>query len=134
MQQLAPSVARGPASTMLSPALSFSGRTPLFFSRVIDSRAAWLASLVYDGWWKRYGPFTGSPYGRSKTPSWNFSRSTRVTASLIRAIGTFDRKFAIVNPAAPGSAPPMTSEPAFAALIHASEGSQSVVIRPVYPR
>ena len=32
------------------------------------SRAAWLASAVYGGWWNRYGPFTGSPYGFSKTP------------------------------------------------------------------
>src|SRR5436189_279473 len=32
------------------------------------------------------------------------------------------------------SAAPITSEPAFAALTQAPDGSQSVVMRPVYPR
>src|SRR5439155_1772170 len=131
MQQELPSVARGPATTMLSPEASRSGRTPLFFSSVIDSRAAWLASAAYDGWWNRYGPFTGSPYGFSKRPSVNFNRSTRRAASLIRAAGTFPTKVAMEKPAAPGSAPPITSEPALAALIQAPEGSQSVVMSPV---
>ena len=89
---------------------------------------------MYAGWWNRYGPLTGSPYGFSKMPSWNFSRSTRRTASSIRAAGTFAVNVAIEKPAAPGSAPPITSEPAFAAPTHEPDGSQSVVMRPVKPR
>src|SRR5918992_3018190 len=131
MQQAPPSVARGPATTMLSPAASLSGSTPSFFRTVSDSRAAWLASAAYDGWWNRYGPFTGSPYGWSKIPSVNFSRRILVTASLIRESGTLEVKPAMVKPAAPGSAPPITSEPALAALTQAPDGSQSVVISPV---
>src|SRR4051812_36653798 len=132
MQQALESAARGPATTMLSPALSRTGRTPgVFFNSVTDSRSAWLASAAYDGWWNRYGPLTGSPYGFSKSPSWNFSRRMRRTASSMRLAGTPEVNCAIEKPAAPGSAPPMTSDPALAALIHEPDGSQSVVMRPV---
>ena len=110
------------------------GSTPLFFSSVIASRDAWLASAAYAGVCSRYGPLTGSPYGVSKTPSWNFSRSTRRTASSMRAAGTPAVNVAIEKPAAPGSAPPITSEPAFAAPTQEPDGSQSVVISPVKPR
>jgi hypothetical protein len=50
---------------------------------------------------------------------------------LIRLAATFAVNVSMEKPVAPGSAPPITSEPAFAALTQAPEGSQSVVISPV---
>ena len=132
MQQASPSSATAPATAMASPGPSRIGSTPPeFLSSVIASREAWLASATYSGWCSRYGPLTGSPYGFSNSPNWNFSRSTRRTASSIRLVGTFWMNEARVNPSAPGSAPPITSEPALAARIQALDGSQSVVMRPV---
>ena len=61
----------------------------------------------------------------------NFKRSTRRTASSMRAAGTFAVNVAREKPVAPGSAPPITSEPALAALTQAPDGSQSVVMSPV---
>jgi hypothetical protein len=74
---------------------------------------------------------TGSPYGFSNRPIVNLSRSTRRTASSTRPAGTFPTNVSMEKPAAPGSAPPMTSEPALAAFTHDEDGSQSVVMRPV---
>ena len=70
-------------------------------------------------------------YAGDDTKEMHFAAFLDLVGKKYTGAGPDASYLAMEKPVAPGSAPPITSEPALAALTHAPDGSQSVVISPV---